>query len=140
MRTCELAGCGASAIVDPDLIEWDYGAYEGKTQAHIRSERPGWEIFRDGCPGGELLSYIAARADRVVARVRSINDDVLLFSSGHLLRVLAARWLGLDATLARYLELDTTAVSVLAYQRELTEPAIRLWNDERHLDASPALG
>jgi len=135
MRTCELAGCGASAIVDPDLIEWDYGTYEGKTRAQIRSERPGWEIFRDGCPQGELLAQVAARADRVLARVRAIGSDVLIFSSGHLLRVLAARWLGLDASLGRYLLLDTTAVSELAYQRDLSEPAIRLWNDQRHLAA-----
>ncbi len=132
-RTCELAGFGASAVIDPDLLEWDYGAYEGKTPEQIRSERSGWEIFRDGCPEGELLEQVAARADRVVARLRAIADDVLIFSSGHLLRVLAARWLGLDATLGRYLLLDTTAVSVLAYQRDLTEPAIRLWNDQRHL-------
>jgi broad specificity phosphatase PhoE len=134
-RTCELAGFGASAVIDSDLLEWDYGAYEGKTQAQIRSERPGWEIFRDGCPEGELLAQVAARADRVVARLRAIATDVLIFSSGHLLRVLAARWLGLDATLGRYLLLDTTAVSVLAYQRDFTEPVIRLWNDQRHLAA-----
>ena len=134
-RTCELAGFGASAAVDSDLIEWDYGAYEGKTQAQIQRERPGWEIFRDGCPQGELLAQVAARADRVVARLRAIADDVLIFSSAHLLRVLAARWLGLDATLGRYLLLDTTAVSVLAYQRDLAEPVIRLWNDQRHLAA-----
>jgi probable phosphoglycerate mutase len=100
-RTCELAGFGASAVIDSDLLEWDYGAYEGKTQAQIRSERPGWEIFRDGCPEGELLAQVAARADRVIARLRAIANDVLIFSSGHLLRVLAARWLGLDATLGR---------------------------------------
>jgi broad specificity phosphatase PhoE len=134
-RTCELAGFGSSAVVDSDLLEWDYGAYEGKTPAQIRSERPGWEIFRDGCPEGELLAQVGARADRVVARLRAIATDVLIFSSGHLLRVLAARWLGLDATLGRYLLLDTTAVSVLAYQRDLTEPVIRLWNDQRHLAA-----
>ena len=132
-RTCELAGFGASAVIDSDLIEWDYGAYEGKTQAQIRSEHPGWEIFRDGCPEGELLAQVAARADRIVVRLRAIADDLLIFSSGHLLRVLAARWLGLDAALGRYLLLDTTAVSVLAYQRDLTEPVIRLWNDQRHL-------
>lgn len=134
-RTCELAGFGASTVVDPDLLEWDYGAYEGKTRAQIRRERPEWEIFRDGCPEGESLAEVAARADRVVARVRAIPGDVLLFSSGHLLRVLAACWLGLDATLGRYLLLDTAAVSVLGYQRELSEPVIRLWNDQRHLAA-----
>jgi broad specificity phosphatase PhoE len=134
-RTCELAGFGSGTVMDPDLLEWDYGAYQGKTPAEIRSERPGWEIFRDGCPQGELLAHVAARADHVVARVRALADDVLIFSSAHLLRVLAARWLGLDATLGRYLLLDTTAVSVLSYQRDLTEPVIRLWNDQRHLAA-----
>lgn len=133
-RTCELAGFGARAVVDADLTEWDYGAYQGKTAAQIRCERPGWEIFRDGCPQGESLAQVAARADRVIARVRAVARDVLLFSSGHLLRVLAARWLGLDATLGRDLLLDTTAVSVLAYEGEVTRPAIGLWNDQHHLE------
>ncbi len=132
-RTCELAAFGPVASIDPDLTEWDYGAYEGKTPAEIRRERPGWEIFRDGCPGGESLAQVSARADRVVARLRAIGADVLVFSSGHLLRVLAARWLGLDGALGRYLFLDTAALSILGYQRDLTEPVIRLWNDCRHL-------
>ena len=132
-RTCELAGFGAVASIDPDLVEWDYGAYEGKTPAEIRRERPGWEIFRDGCPGGESLAQVAARADRVVARLRAIGAHVLVFSSGHLLRVLAARWLGLDGALGRYFFLETAALSILGYQRDLTEPVIRLWNDCRHL-------
>ena len=134
-RTCELAGFGSNAAVDADLIEWDYGAYEGKTRAQIRSERPDWEIFRDGCPNGETLAEVAARAARVVARARAIAGDVLIFSSGHLLRALATCWLGLDASLGRYLLLDTAAVSVLGYQRDRTEPVIRLWNDRRHLNA-----
>ena len=132
-RTCELAGFGAVASIDPDLVEWDYGAYEGKTPAEIRRERPGWEIFRDGCPGGESLAQVAARADRIVARLRAIGADVLVFSSGHQLRVLAARWLGLDGALGRYFFLETAALSILGYQRDLTEPVIRLWNDCRHL-------
>ena len=132
-RTCELAGFGAVASIDPDLVEWDYGAYEGKTPAEIRRERPGWEIFRDGCPGGESLAQVAARADRVVARLRAIGANVLVFSSGHLLRVLAARWLGLDGALGRYFFLETAAHSILGYQRDLTEPVIRLWNDCRQL-------
>ena len=132
-RTCELAGFGAVASIDPDLVEWDYGAYEGKTPAEIRRERPGWEIFRDGCPGGESLAQVAARADRVVARLRSIGANVLVFSSGHLLRVLAARWLGLGGALGRYFFLETAALSILGYHRDLTEPVIRLWNDCRHL-------
>ncbi len=132
-RTCELAGFGSVASIDPDLVEWDYGAYEGKTPAEIRRERPGWEIFRDGCPGGESLAQVAARADRVVARLRSIGANVLVFSSGHLLRVLAARWLGLGGALGRYFFLETAALSILGYHRDLTEPVIRLWNDCRHL-------
>lgn len=132
-RTCELAGFGAAARIDPDLVEWDYGAYEGKTPAQIRCERPGWEIFRDGCPGGESLAQVVARADRVIARLRAIGASALVFSSGHLLRVLAARWLDQDGTLGRYLFLDTAALSILGYQRDLTDPGIRLWNDRGYL-------
>ena len=132
-RTCELAAFGPVASIDPDLVEWDYGAYEGKTPAEIRRERPGWEIFRDGCPGGESLAQVTARADRIVARLRAIGANVLVFSSGHLLRVLGARWLGLDGALGRYFFLDTAALSILGYQRDLTEPVIRLWNDCGHL-------
>jgi len=130
-RTCELAGFGAVASIDPDLLEWDYGAYEGKTPVEIHRERPGWEIFRDGCPGGESLAQVAARADRAVARLRAIGADVLVFSSGHLLRVLAARWLGVDGALGRNLLLETAALSIVGYQRDLAEPVIRLWNDCR---------
>ena len=133
-RTCELAGFGAAAGIDPDLLEWDYGAYEGMTPEQIHRDRPGWEIFRDGCPGGESLSEVAARADRVAARLQAASANVLVFSSGHLLRVLAARWLGLDGTVGRYLFLDTAALSVLGYQRSVTEPVIRLWNDCEHLE------
>lgn len=132
-RTCELAGFGAAAVVDPDLVEWNYGDYEGKTPIEIQRERPGWEIFRDGCPEGESLGQVAARADRVVARLRAAGANVLIFSSGHLLRVLAARWLGLEGPLGRYLYLDTAAICVLGYQRALEEPVIRLWNDCRHV-------
>src|SRR5207302_4956475 len=96
-RTCELAGFGTAAEVDPDLVEWNYGAYEGRKTADIRKERPDWQLFRDGCPGGESLAEIAARADRVIARVRAVGGDVLLFSSGHFLRVLGARWCGWEA-------------------------------------------
>ena len=132
-RTCELAGFGPVASIDPDLVEWDYGAYEDTTPAEIHRKHPGWEIFRDGCPGGESLAQVTARADRVVARLRARGANVLVFSSGHLLCVLAARWLGLDGALGRYFFLDTAALSILGYQRDLTEPVIRLWNDCRHL-------
>jgi len=102
VRTCELAGFGAAAKVEPDLVEWNYGAYEGRTSADIHAERPDWRLFRDGCPGGEAPDQIGARADRVIRRVREIEGNTLLFSSGHFLRVFAARWLGLDAGAGRY--------------------------------------
>jgi broad specificity phosphatase PhoE len=133
-RTCELAGFGAVAEIDPDLAEWDYGQYEGRRTAEIHAERPNWQLFRDGCPGGESPGQIGARADRVVGRVRAIKGDVLVFSSGHFLRVLAARWLGLDASAGRYLLLSTASLSALGYEHNLTEPAIRLWNETRHVE------
>jgi broad specificity phosphatase PhoE len=131
-RTCKLAGFGAAAEVDPDLLEWNYGQYEGRTTAEIHAERPEWDLFRDGCPGGESPDQVAARADRVVSRVRGVRADVLLFSSGHFLRVLAARWLGLEPAAGRYLLLSTASLSVLGYEHNLCQPVIRLWNDTRH--------
>src|SRR5215472_3315081 len=125
-RTCELAGFGPRAEVDRDLVEWNSGEYEGLRTADIRAKRPDWEIFRDGFPGGESFDEIAARADRVVARVRSIEGAVLLFSSGHFLRVLAARWLGLEPQGAQYFLLGTASLSTLAYEHNLSEPAIGL--------------
>ena len=133
-RTCELAGFGSVAEIDPDLVEWDYGQYEGRRSAEIRVERPDWQLFRDGCPGGESPGQIGARADRVVGRVRAVKGDVLVFSSGHFLRVLAARWLGLDAAGGRYLLMSTASLSTLGYEHKLAEPAIRLWNDNRHVE------
>src|SRR5437870_11297289 len=108
--TCELAGFGAVAEVDPDLLEWNYGDYEGLRTNEIRAKRPDWELFRDGCPNGESPAEIAARADRVVARVRAITGNVLIFSSGHLLRVFAARWLGVEPFFGKYLMLDTASL------------------------------
>ena len=134
MRTCELAGFGAAAEIDPDLVEWDYGQYEGRRSAEIHVERPDWQLFRDGCPGGESPGQIGARADRVVGRVRAVKGDVLVFSSGHFLRVLAARWLGLDAAGGRYFLLSTVSLSTLGYEHKLAEPAIHLWNDNRHVE------
>jgi len=133
-RTCELAGFGSAAEIDPDLVEWDYGQYEGRRSAEIHVERPDWQLFRDGCPGGESPGQIGARADRVVGRVRAVKGDVLVFSSGHFLRVLAARWLGLDAADGRCLLLSTASLSTLGYEHKLAEPAIRLWNDNRHVE------
>ena len=132
-RTCELAGFGAKAEVDPELHEWEYGAYEGRRTLDIRVERPDWYLFRDGCPGGESVAAIGARADRVIARLRAIDGDVLIFSHGHFLRVLAARWLGLPAGEARLFILSTAALSILGYEHSLEEPSIRLWNDNRHV-------
>jgi probable phosphoglycerate mutase len=134
-RTCELAGFGASAEVDPDLREWNYGAYEGRRTVDIHKERPDWQLFRDGCPGGESPGQVAARADRVAARVRAVAGNVLIFSSGHFLRILAARWLGLEAAAGRYFLLGTAALSALGYEHKLSQPAIRLWNDTRHVEA-----
>jgi broad specificity phosphatase PhoE len=127
-RTCELAGFGATAVVDRDLVEWNYGEYEGLTTREIQASRPGWSLFRDGCPGGETLSQVGARADHVVQRVRAVDGNVLLFSSGHFLRIFAARWLDLDPAEGRHFVLGTTALCALGYDHDRTEPAIRLWN------------
>jgi broad specificity phosphatase PhoE len=135
VRTCELAGFGAMAEIDSDLVEWDYGQYEGRRTADILAQRPGWQLFRDGCPGGESPDEVGARADRVIARVRALKGNVLIFSSGHFLRVLAARWLGLDAAGGRYLLLSTASLSTLGYEHNLAEPVIRLWNETRHIEA-----
>ena len=132
-RTCELAGFRARVEMLPELVEWDYGAYEGRTSAAIHAERPDWELFRDGCPGGESPEQVAARADRVVELVRSVSGHVLLFSSGHFLRMLAARWAGIDTLGARSLMLSTASLSVLGYEGSMARPAIRLWNDTHHL-------
>jgi broad specificity phosphatase PhoE len=132
MRTCELAGFGAAAKVEPDLVEWNYGAYEGRTSADIHAERPDWQLFRDGCPDGESPEQIGARADRVIARVRAIDSDVVLFSSGHFVRVFAARWLGLEPGAGTYFLLGTASLSALGYEHDRSEPAIRFWNEMPH--------
>jgi broad specificity phosphatase PhoE len=133
-RTCDLAGFGATAESDPDLWEWNYGEYEGLRSGEIRARRPGWAVFRDGAPGGETPAQAAARADRVIARARQVDGNVLLFSHGHLSRVLGARWVGLGPEAGQFLLLSTAAVCVLGYDHDKTEPAIRLWNDVGHLD------
>lgn len=133
-RTCELAGFGSVAIVDPDLVEWNYGDYEGRTTAEILAQRPDWELFRDGCPGGETPAQVGERADRVIARLRAVQGDVLVFSSGHFIRVLTARWLGLDPEApGRHFLLSTASLSAVGYDRTLSQPVIRLWNDDRHV-------
>ncbi len=132
-RTCALAGFGAVAEVDRNLLEWNYGQYEGRRTAEIHAERPGWDLFRDGCPGGETPDQIGARADRVVDKVRGVQGDVLLFSSGHFLRALAARWLGLEPGAGRFFLLSTASLSALGYEHNLSQPVIRLWDDTRHV-------
>ncbi len=128
-RTCELAGFGAAAETDPNLVEWNYGDYEGLRTTQIHAQRPGWQLFRDGCPGGESPDQVAARADRVVSRLRAIQGDLLLFSSGHFLRVLAARWLGLEPLAGQYFMLKTASLSALGYENQLSQPVIALWDD-----------
>jgi probable phosphoglycerate mutase len=132
-RTCELAGLGARAEVDPELMEWDYGEYEGRTTAEIRRERPGWYLFRDGCLGGESVEEVGARADRVITRLRPIEGRTLLFGHSHFFRVMGARWLELPASDGRLLLLSTASLSILGYEHTRDEPVIRLWNDDRHV-------
>ena len=134
-RTCELAGFGPVAEIDNDLLEWNYGEYEGLRTSEIRVERPNWQLFRDGCPGGESPQQVAARADRAVRRLRAVEGDVLLFSSGHFLRVLAVRWIGLELTTnARLFMLSTASLSAVGYEDSLERPVIRLWNETRHVE------
>lgn len=132
-RTCELAGFGSQAEVDRCLVEWDYGQYEGLRSVEIRQERPDWLLFRDGCPGGESPGQVGARADEVVQRARQIEGDVLIFSSGHFLRVLAARWLGLEPAAGKLFVLSTASICALSYEHDRSRPVIQLWNDCRHV-------
>lgn len=132
-RTCELAGFGSVAQIDAELVEWDYGEYEGRLTLDILKERPDWQLFRDGCPGGESPQQVAARADRVVSRVRALTGDVLVFSSGHFLRMLATRWIGLEPIHGKSLMLGTASLSALGYEHSISDPAIRLWNDTHHV-------
>jgi len=132
-RTCELAGFGTAAEVDRDLLEWNYGKYEGLVTADILKGRPDWQLFRDGCPDGETPEEVGVRADRAIGRVRAIGGDVLLFSSGHFLRVFAARWLGLEPAAGRFFLLNTASLSAIGYERNLSRPVIQLWDDTRHV-------
>jgi probable phosphoglycerate mutase len=127
--TCELAGFGSAVEVDADLIEWDYGSLEGKLTKDVLKENPGWELFHDGCPGGESAEEVAARADRFIARVRGIPGDVLAFSSGHIIRMIAARWTGLTPAAGRVFFCRPASVGVLGFEHEsIEQPIIRLWN------------
>ncbi len=135
-RTCELAGFKKQAEVDRDLVEWDYGQYEGRRTTEIHTEHPQWKLFRDGCPGGESPEAVGIRADRVVRRLRESPSKILLFSSGHFLRVLVARWLGLPPSAGQYFTLNTASLSVLGYEHDLSEPVVRLWNETATLNES----
>ena len=132
-HTCEIAGFGDVAETDADLVEWNYGEYEGLRTAEIHAQAPDWHLFRDGCPGGETPAQIGARADRALNRVRAVKGDVLIFSSGHILRVIAARFLGLEVAGGRFFTLSTASVSVLGFENGLSQPVIRLWNDTSHV-------
>ncbi|MHB1422474.1 MAG: histidine phosphatase family protein [Gemmataceae bacterium] len=132
-RTCELAGFGDRVEMDGELVEWNYGEYEGKRTADIRKERPDWFLFRDGCPGGETLAALTARVDRVISRLRALDGDVLLFSHAHFLRVLGARWLEKPVEEGRLYLLTTASLSILGYEHNRGEPVLRLWNDDRHV-------
>jgi probable phosphoglycerate mutase len=125
-ETCESAGLGEVAAIDRDLMEWNYGEYEGQTSAQIQAHAPGWLIFRDGCPGGESPEQMRARVDRVIARVRAVNGDVALFAHGHFFRVFVARWLGLPVEAGRHFLLDTATLSILGYYQD--NPAVKRWN------------
>ncbi|BCG79161.1 histidine phosphatase family protein [Mesorhizobium sp. 113-3-3] len=127
-NTSVLAGFGAASIRNDDLQEWDYGAYEGRTTKEILAERPGWNVFRDGCPQGEMAADVGARADRIIGQVREAGGSILIFSSAHFLRVLAARWLGLPPEGGALFVLDTASISVLGYEHDLSEPVVRKWN------------
>lgn len=125
-ETCELAGLGDRANVDKNLMEWNYGDYEGLTPEQIFETRPGWMIFRDGCPNGEMPDDVGKRVDQVIARTREINGDVAAFAHGHVLRVLAARWIGLPAQGGEHFMLDTGTLCVLGFYHDV--PAVRIWN------------
>ncbi len=128
-RTCELAGLGEVAEVEPDLMEWDYGDYEGQRPIEIRKARPDWNVFRDGGPGGESAAEVSERADRLIARLRTLDGNIALFSHGHFGRVTAARWIGLPVTQAQHFLLGTASLSLLGYEHNVAEqPAIVLWN------------
>ena len=132
-RTAELAGFGEYAQPDSDLTEWDYGAYEGRRTIDIRTERPGWDLLKDGCPNGETAEAVGARADRIIGRIHALEGHVLIFAHHDILRILAARWLNLHAVEARYFYLTTTSLSILGYDHDRDGPVVRLWNDARHL-------
>jgi broad specificity phosphatase PhoE len=125
-ETCRLAGLGDAAVIERDLTEWNYGEYEGLTPKEIHEMRPGWLIFRDGCPGGEAPEQVGARVDRVIARARAADGDVALFAHGHVLRAFVARWIGSPASEGQHFLLDTGTLCILGYYRDV--PAVKVWN------------
>lgn len=131
--TCVLAGFGTTARADPNLVEWNYGDYEGLRTVQIQAKHPDWQLFRDGCPNGESPGEVGARADLTVRRLREVEGDVLIFSSGHFLRVLAARWLGLEPGAGRLFMLKTASLSALGYESDISQPVIQFWDDTRHV-------
>ena len=136
-RTCELAGFGSVAEIDNDLVEWNYGVYEGRRTAEILAERPGWQLFRDGCPGGESPAQVVSRAENVLNRIRAVKGDVLIFSSGHFIRVLATRWIELEPSVnSTSFLLSTASLSAVGYEDDFARPVIRLWNDTHHVSTS----
>lgn len=132
VETCRLAGLGPGAEQREELLEWDYGEYEGRTTPDIRADRPGWLLWRDGCPGGEEASDVGSRVDRLIEPLRGLSGEAALFAHGHVLRVLAARWVGLSPQWGMALALSTATLGVLGYERE--NPVVLLWNDRSHLD------
>jgi probable phosphoglycerate mutase len=132
-RTCDLAGFGAVAETDANLVEWNYGDYEGLRTAQIRELSPNWQLFRDGCPKGESPAQMGARADLTLGRVRQVTGNVLIFSSGHFLRVLAARWLGLEPSGGRFFMLRTASLSAFGFENSLAQPVIQFWDDISHV-------
>jgi probable phosphoglycerate mutase len=136
-KTCALAGFGAVAEIDSDLVEWNYGDYEGLRSSEIRAKRPDWQLFRDGCPGGESPAQVMARADNVAVRVRDVKGNVLLFTSGHFIRMLAARWVAIEPSVhSMSFLLSTASLSAVGYDQDRSHPVIRLWNDTHHVDAN----
>jgi broad specificity phosphatase PhoE len=138
-RTCELAGLGATAEIEPDLSEWEYGEYEGRRTVEIQKEWPGWNVFRDGCPGGEMPAQVSGRADRLIARLAEMDGNVALFSHGQFGQVLAARWIGLPVIAAQHFALDAASLGILGH--EPTHPVVRviaLWNATPAVEATPA--
>jgi broad specificity phosphatase PhoE len=135
-RTCELAGFLENAVVEPDLMEWDYGEYDGQKTVEIRRKNPSWSLFQDGCPGGESVEQVGARSDRLIEKLRVTQGRQLLFGHSHFFRVLAARWLGLPPGHGRLLYLSTASLSIQGYEHSLLEPVIHLWNDDRHVHSA----